>query len=111
MDNREDMFSNYSSGIKLGNNFEDIVFSKIKTKKRQRKTVVSTLGVFLLGGFLFITKGLFFDGTDNDGGKSGNRYAAREEVHLTDDVIFASSDERNNYIIEHVGNFEEGQSI
>lgn len=111
MDNREDIFSKYSSGIKLGDNFEDIVFSKIKKKKKQRKIVVSTLGVFLLGGFLFVANGLFFNGTDNSGGKFGNKYVGREEIPLTDDVIFASSDERNNYIIENVGSFEEGQSI
>ncbi|MEN8153302.1 MAG: hypothetical protein ABFR75_04710 [Acidobacteriota bacterium] len=111
MDKRKDMFSNYSSGEKLGDNFEDKVFSKIKRKKRQRKTVVSTMGVFLLGGILFVTNGLFFNGTDNNRGKFGNKYAGRQEVPLTDDVIFSSSDERNSYIIEHVGNFEESQSI
>jgi len=60
MGSREDIFRNYVSSEQLGEDFEDRVFHKIRKKKRQRTVAVSTLGAFLLGGFLFISGTLFW---------------------------------------------------
>jgi len=110
MDSREDIFKDYIKMEHLNENFEESVFRKIKNKKRQRTVMISTLGTFLLGGFLFISGTLFFQGNgDQLYTKSEN--SVREDVTITDNVIFAASDESNNYVIEQVGNFEEYGTI
>ena len=105
MGSREDIFSDYIRTEQLGEDFESSVFRKIKKKKKQRAITVSTLGAFLLGGFLFISGSLFFPGKSDPlftKGESGTW----EEVPVIDYVTFAASDETNNYVIEQVGNFE-----
>ena len=89
--------------MKIGN-------KEIKRKKRQRTAVVSTLGTFLLGGFLFISGTLFFPG-NNDPMFTNAGNSAREDIPVTDYVTFAASDESNNYVIEQVGNFENSGTI
>ena len=59
MGSREDIFRDYTCTEQLGDNFEEMVFHKIKRKKRQRTVAVSSLSAFLLGGFLFLAGNLF----------------------------------------------------
>lgn len=110
MASREDIFKDYIRTEHLGEDFENSVFKKIKRKKRQRTVMVSTLGTFLLGGFLFISGTLFFPG-NSDPLFTNAENGIREDVTITDYVTFATSDESNNYVIEQVGNFEESGTI
>ncbi|MCK4889332.1 MAG: hypothetical protein KAS97_05325 [Candidatus Aminicenantes bacterium] len=110
MASREDIFKDYIRAEHPGEDFEDSVFRKIKKKKRQRTVIVSTLGTFLLGGFLFISGTLFFPG-NSDPLFTKAENGIREDVTITDYVTFAASDESNNYVIEQVGNFEESGTI
>ena len=110
MASREDIFKDYIRAEHPGEDFEDSVFRKIKKKKRQRTVIVSTLGTFLLGGFLFISGTLFFPGNSDPLFTNADN-GVREDVTITDYVTFAASDESNNYVIEQVGNFEESGTI
>ena len=55
MGNRENIFDDYTYSEQLGDNFEEMVFHKIKKKKRQRTVAATSMGAFLLGGFLFMS--------------------------------------------------------
>lgn len=110
MGSREDIFSDYIRTEQLGDDFENNVFRKIKKKKKQRAITASTIGVFLLGGFLFFSGSLFFQ-EKNEPLFTKGEAGAWEEVPVTDYVTFAASDETNNYVIEQVGNFEEAGTI
>jgi len=110
MGSEEDIFKNYIRMEDLGEDFEDRVFSKIKKKKRQKAVIVSSLGALFLGGFLFIAGSLFFS-EKSELLYTGNDDLVREEVLLTDHVIFAASDEVNNYVIEQVDSFEDTGTI
>ena len=110
MGSRDDIFKDYTRTEQLDNNFEDMVFQKIKRKKKQRAVAASTFGAFLLGGFLFISVTLFLpEKGDPLFTKCGS--SIREDVPVTDYVTFAASDESNNYVIEQVGSFEDTGTI
>ncbi len=110
MGSRDDIFRDYTRTEQLNDNFEDMVFHKIKRKKRQRVMAASSFGAFLLGGFLFISVTLFLP-EKNDTLFTKGGPIAREEVPVTDYVTFAASDDSNNYVIEQVGNFEDPGTI
>jgi len=110
MGSRKNIFEDYIYTEQLDDNFEKMVFHKIKKKKRQRTVAVSSLGVFLLGGFLFMSVTLFFPGKHDPMYARGDGLV-REEVPVTDYVTFAASDESNNYVIEQVGYSEDTGTI
>ena len=110
MGSREDIFRDYTCTEQLGDNFEEMVFQKIRRKKKQRAIAVSSLGAFLLAGFLFLAGTLFLP-QPRDPLFTRGEPVVREEVPLTDYVTFAASDDSNNYVIEQVGNFEQTGTI
>ena len=110
MGSRDNIFSDYTRKEQLNNDFEDMVFNKIKRKKKQRAVALSSFGAFILGGFLFISITLFLP-EKNDPLFTKGGSVAREEVPITDYVTFAASDDSNNYVIEQVGNFENTGTI
>ncbi|MEN8223449.1 MAG: hypothetical protein ABFR36_09345 [Acidobacteriota bacterium] len=101
MGSRDDIFRDYTHMEQLDDNFEEMVFHKIKRKKKQRAVAASTFGAFLLGGFLFISVTLFLpeksDPLFTKGGPD-----TREDVPVTDYVTFAASDDSTDYVIEQV---------
>ncbi len=110
MGSRDDILRDYTRSEQLSDNFEEMVFHKIKRKKKQRVVAASSFGAFLLGGFLFISVTLFLP-EKNDPLFTKGGSAAREDVAVTDYVTFAASDDSNNYVIEQVGNFEDTGTI
>jgi len=110
MGSSEDIFRNYISPEPLGEDFEDRVFRKIGKKKKQRAVAASAMGIFLLGGFLYISGTLFFPGKTAPLYTKGEMNT-REEIPVTDYATFAASDETNKYIIEQVGYFENSGTI
>ncbi len=106
MGDKEKIFGNLIRTENLSDDFEDKVFRKIKRKKRQKTAIVSTLGIFFLGGFIFIS-GTFFFSNRGDTLVTGNNGKVREEIPLTDYVTFAASDETYNYVIEQVGDYND----
>ncbi len=92
MGSRDNIFSDYTRKEQLNDDFEDMVFHKIKRKKKQRAVAASTLGAFLFGGFLFISVTLFLpEKSDPLFTKGGS--GVREDVTVTDYVTFAASDD------------------
>ncbi len=110
MDSKNNIFRDYIRTEHLDEEFENSVFLKIKKKKKQRTIALSSLGAFLLGGILFVSGNIFFPGKNTQLLTKRETFT-REDVPLTDYVIFAASDESNNYVIEQVGNFEDQGTI
>ncbi|MCP5046864.1 MAG: hypothetical protein GY940_06810 [bacterium] len=121
MDNNQDTFNTVSAldrlkqhvpSVEVGGDFENMVFAKIKHKKKQRKiTLSASLGV-LLAGVLFIGQAMIFNtpvATTQD--SMPVSLANKEEVPVVEDVVFASSDSRSDYVVEQVGSSGEDNSI
>jgi hypothetical protein len=53
-------FKHNAPTIEVGNDFESLVFSKIKKKKKQRKITASVAAGIAFFGFLFIAQATFF---------------------------------------------------
>ena len=101
MDKKNGLFENYSSPeYRLGEDFEDSVFRKIKSRKRRRKVAVSTFGLFILGAMIFIGGSSIVTRKNMQPRFAGIQ---KGDVMLTDDVVFAAFDGQNSYIIENIG--------
>lgn len=100
MDKNSGLFENYSSSeYRLGEDFEDSVFRKIKIVKRRRKVALSTLGLFVLGAMIFIGGSNIAVRKDVQPRFAGTQ---KGDVMLTDDVVFAAFDGQNSYIVENI---------
>lgn len=101
---KKDAYGNYSSPVyKLSEDFEDAVFKKIKVKKTRRKVAVSTLGAFVFGVLVFIAGSNLGIKNNSEKGFTGVSGNEKRDVMLTDDVVLATFDGRNSYIVENIG--------
>jgi len=92
--------------IQVRDGFENVVFNKIKRKKKQRRLTAAVASVVLLGGFLFLAQAVFFNNPGNgtrNFALSGQLKSDKEEVPVVEDVVFSTSDSRSSYVIEQVG--------
>lgn len=102
-------FKQQSPLLELNGDFENKVFAKIKKKKNQRKITASvTLGIVLFA-FLFTAQAVLFHKEPEP--ILAGPAAAKEEVPVMEDVIFASSDSTANYAIEQVAYYGDEGSI
>ena len=103
-------FKQHSPLPELNGDFEKKVFAKIKKKKTQRKIAASvTLGIVILA-FLFTAQAVLFHPKPGPI-LAGPAHAAKEEVPVMEDVIFASSDSTTNYAIEQVAYYGDENTI
>ncbi|MCP5102581.1 MAG: hypothetical protein GY950_04340 [bacterium] len=117
MDNTLNRFRAHSPAHSLSENFDDRVFAKIKKKKTQRKVAASAALSFAVFGFLFIAQAVFFDKDAGQTelpahpGRMAAHMEAKEEIHVMEDVIFASSDKQTDYAVEQVAYYEDNITI
>lgn len=105
MADKNNMFEGYQDpGIVVGDGFEEAVFKKIKVKKRRRRATVTSLSAFLLGGVIFIAQNNIFRSNPQPKSLAAGSGKAKQEVMLTDDVVLATYDGQNNYIIDSLDN-------
>jgi hypothetical protein len=103
-------FKQHSPLLELNGDFENKVFAKIKKKKNQRKIAASvTLGIFIFA-FIFTAQAVLFH-RKPEAILAGPVTAAKEEVPVMEDVIFASSDSTANYAIEQVAYYGDEDTI
>ncbi|MCI0471427.1 MAG: hypothetical protein L0Y73_07210 [Candidatus Aminicenantes bacterium] len=124
MDNHNhDVLTNFKHNTPLeiltvGDDFEERVFSKIKRKKTNRKRIAAALaGIFLLGS-IFLAQNIIFQEIPVDDKQVFARQDSirqesnqLEEIPLTEDVIFTSSDSQNDYAIEQISSSEDIDTI
>jgi hypothetical protein len=110
MDNIQSTFNHLKRrlpSMEVGGDFENVVFAKIKKKKRQRKITASVTAVVVLVGFLFIGQAVIFNNPSRSKQPllAGKMVPAqqKEEIPVIEDVVFASSDSGSDYVIEQVG--------
>ena len=97
--------------LTVSEDFENIVFAKIKKKKVQRKiTATVTLGLVVVA-FLFIIQMIFVQKNPEPIYAHQPKNVIKEEIPVVEDVIYASSDSNNNYAIEQVAYYEDQDSI
>ena len=109
MNDIENLFNKYTINETLHENFEDMVYSKIKKKKMVKKVAYSCVSIFLIFSALF-TYTLFIKNTPSPE-SFAKKTTFKEEVPVIEDVIFASSDSRTYYSIERVSYTENDNDI
>jgi len=105
--------------LAVGDDFENIVFAKIKKRKTQRKVATSVTLGFVLLAFIFIAQITFFNNNNEESepvlasqtDMTVPDNAIKEEVPVMEDVIYASSDSRASYAIEQVAYYEDQKTF
>jgi len=116
MDNIDETFIRFKNKPQthhLSENFENIVFAKIKKKKKERRIIKSTLAGIVIFIFLFLAKNIILheEIQGNKLARSNPNKITKEEVPVIEDVIFASSDRQTNYALEQVAYYEDNNTI
>lgn len=95
--------------LTVSDDFEERVFYKIRRKKTTRKQVAAVIVGFILAGSIFLAQSIIFHKNIVEDKQVFARQEymqpesmQREEIPLTEDVIFTSSDSQNEYAIEQV---------
>ena len=109
MNDIENLFNEYTINETLHENFEDMVYSKIKKKKMVKKVTYSCVSVFLILSALFTYNLFIKNGPAPEG--LAKKSIFKEEVPVIEDVVFASSDSRTHYTIERVSLSENDNDI
>jgi len=109
MDDIQDTISKLkrNTHMEVGSDFESNVFSKIKRKKKQRKITASVTLSLAVCGFIYLAQATLIKGPaskplQNTALNTGAN-AEKEMEPVSDDVVFATSDDRSSYVIEQVG--------
>lgn len=103
MESIDKLFKSYSNEHRLGEDFEDKVYTKIKKKKVYKKMTYSFSFVIFLF-FIFFAYHFFTVNSKNIRNlkTKSEKFATKEEIPLIEDVYFASYDNETNYVIEKV---------
>lgn len=106
MDDIKDTIGKLMRGphMEVGSDFESNVFAKIKRKKKQRKVTASVTLSLAVCGFIYMAT-LFKDPVHSPPiqNTARNQKIEKKMVPVSDDVVFATSDDRSSYVIEQVG--------
>jgi len=101
-ENKFDRFKQDSHLLNVNEDFESRVFYKIKKKKKQRKVTASAVLGIAVFAFIFIGQAALFHKKPEQTIIARPESTVKEEIPVTEDVVFASSDSRSDYAIEQV---------
>lgn len=99
MSDWQEIFAHSAGRDEPGAEFEDRVFAKIKTKKRQRKAGFAALT--LAGVVMLLSLFQWFRPAPERAPLAGG-VAVKEEIPVSEDLLFAASDELTRYSLEPV---------
>jgi len=112
MNGMEDLFRQQDMQHPLPEGFEERVFARIETRKRQRRVAVTTAAVSAVLGFVFALVLSLPRSSTQPLLQANNTTAVeerREVIPVMEDVVFSSSAGRTHYAVEQVSLEEEAE--
>jgi len=113
MKNMEELFRQHDTRYSPAEDFEDRVFARIETRKRQRRVAVTTAVVSAVLGFVFaLVLSLPRSSTQpviQANNESRINEYNKEIVPVVEDVVFSSTRGNVQYTVEQVSLEEEGE--